>query len=202
MIVGLLLSIPTFVLPSVLPTQALADTCKPCYVGRASSVIVMGWSDVGWNWGSANGDAHDVAMRVRSDLATPEARVKFLQDTSAGASSFDDAKMALALGCQRARNLGYDTADGVRDGGKWPTGGKWESLMEEMAACNFEGEGNSGNETLAEAIRKRLKASAYDGETQTRAAPSLLWIASLRNTLCTTVLSSTLFPAVHSNHGF
>ena len=36
-----------------------------------------------------------------------------------------DLKMALALSCQRARNLGYDE------------NGKWESLMDEMAAAQY-----------------------------------------------------------------
>ena len=129
---------------------------------RASS-ITMGWSDPNWNWGSAIGDAHDEAMKVRKALSTPEARVKFLQDTSSGAAGLDEAKMALALSCQRARNLGYDTDAGIRDGGRWPTGGKWEALMNEMAECAFEGDG--GDEALSEAIRMRLKASAqYPGE--------------------------------------
>tara|TARA_B110001452_G_scaffold102600_1_gene85155 strand:+ start:380 stop:622 length:243 start_codon:yes stop_codon:yes gene_type:complete len=49
--------------------------------------------------------------------------------------------MALALKCQRARNLGYDEKD-------------WEGLMEEMAACKYEGDG--GSERLCDAIRRRL----------------------------------------------
>ena len=123
----------------------------------------MGWSDPTWNWGSANGAAHDEAMKVRQALATPEARVKFLQDTASGVESLEEGKMALALSCQRARNFGYDTDAGIRDGGRWPGGGKWEALMEEMAACAFEGDG--GDEALAEAIRRRLKASAqFPGE--------------------------------------
>ena len=61
----------------------------------------------------------------------------------AGVAELDDIKMALALKCQRARNLGYDADDR-----------RWEGLMEEMASCNFEGE--SGNALLASAIRGRL----------------------------------------------
>jgi len=134
----------------------------------------MGWSEPNWNWGSAIGDAHNEAMKVRRALATAEARVQFLQDTSKGEGNFEDAKMALALACQRARNLGYDTPDGIRDGGKWPTGGKWESLMEDMAACKFEGD--SGDEALADAIRQRLKASSQFPDE----APSVMVCVALQ----------------------
>ena len=105
----------------------------------------MGWSDPGWNWGSANGDAHDEAMRVRSGLAEPAARQQFLQDAWAGTISMDEAKMALALKCQRARNVGYDSDR------------RWAMLMEDIAACKFEEEG--GDEKLANAIRERLPSA-------------------------------------------
>lgn len=55
-----------------------------------------------------------------------------------------DLKIALALSCQRARNMGYDAEDS-----------RWESLMEQMAACDFEDE-ETGNEKLAVAINERL----------------------------------------------
>ena len=105
----------------------------------------MGWSSPNWNWGSAVGDAHDQAMKVRSSLSTPEVRIQFLQDNAAGDVDMEDAKMALALKCQRARNVGYDDR------------GKWELLMEEMAACKFEGE--DGEKLLADGIRERLPSA-------------------------------------------
>lgn len=75
--------------------------------------------------------------------ALRQARNSFLFSVFAGVAELDDIKMALALKCQRARNLGYDANDG-----------RWEALMEEMAACKFEGA--DGDEAFAAAIRERL----------------------------------------------
>ena len=62
--------------------------------------------------------------------------------------------MALALKCQRSRNVGYDDR------------GKWEMLMNDMAACKFEGEG--GDDLLANSIRERLPSAIRypDASTQ------------------------------------
>ena len=65
-------------------------------------------------------------------------------DTAAGTTDWEDVKMALALKCQRARNVGYDLPDGG-----------WEVLMEEIADCKYEGDG--GEKKLEEAIRQRLR---------------------------------------------
>ena len=118
----------------------------PRYAPRRA-IISMGWSSPSWNWGSAVGDAHNEAMRVRDSLSTPEKRTQFLQDNAANSADLEDAKMALALSCQRARNIGYDLP-----------GRPWEGLMEDMAACKFEGE--DGPEKLATAIRAILPPSA------------------------------------------
>jgi hypothetical protein len=124
----------------LLPVPQVA---RPFVAQPRHALIHMGWSSPNWNWGSAIGDAHDEAMRIRSELSTPESRIKFLQDNAAEAVPLEDAKMALALGCQRARNLGYDLP-----------GKPWELLMEDMAACKFEGE--DGPDKLATAIRAIL----------------------------------------------
>ena len=109
-----------------------------------SRAAVMGWDSANWNWGSAVGEAHDEAQRIRSSLASPEDRRKFLQTTAVGETPLEDVKMALALKCQRARNVGYDLPDGG-----------WERLMEAMAECEFEGE--DGERKLEAVIRERLK---------------------------------------------
>ena len=67
----------------------------------------------------------------------------FLFEVFAGTADVDDVKLALALKCQRARNFAYDTE------------GRWEQLMEQMAACTFEGD--SGTEQLCDALRDRLR---------------------------------------------
>ena len=102
----------------------------------------MGWDEPDWNWGYANGKAHDEAMKVREALHSPESRKSFLFMVFSGMAPLETVKMALALKCQRARNLGYDS------------NGSWEGLMEQMAACEFEGEG--GEAALCAAIRARL----------------------------------------------
>ena len=100
------------------------------------------WGSEGWNWGSANGAAHDKAAIVRAQFAKRHRRTSFMAWAKCGTVDAGDLKMALALSCQRARNLGYDE------------NGKWESLMDEMAACRFEGA--EGPALLCDAIRSRL----------------------------------------------
>lgn len=107
--------------------------------------IAMGpWSSPTWKWGDANGGAHDAAQLVRTALSDPQDRVKFLQSAASGESDIEDVKLALALSCQRARNVGYDTRERA-----------WETLMDEIVACAFEGDGSE--EKLEQAIRSRLK---------------------------------------------
>ena len=83
------------------------------------------WGSEGWNWGSANGAAHDKAAIVRAQFAKRHRRTSFMAWAKCGTVDAGDLKMALALSCQRARNLGYDE------------NGKWESLMDEMAAAQY-----------------------------------------------------------------
>ena len=83
------------------------------------------WGSEGWNWGSPVGAAHDKAAIVRAQFAKRHRRTSFMAWAKCGTVDAGDLKMALALSCQRARNLGYDE------------NGKWESLMEEMAAAQY-----------------------------------------------------------------
>jgi len=101
------------------------------------------WASPEWKWGYADGEAHNVAMRVRGEYSKPHRRSALLSYARLGSVDFLDLKMALALKCQRARNLGYDEADR-----------RWESLMEELAACEFES--GDGDAKLKDAINKRL----------------------------------------------
>ena len=111
------------------------------------------WGSASWRWGSAVGAAHDVAMRVRSELDRPHRRSAFVTYAKGGAVDLVDLKMALALTCQRARNMGYDAPDG-----------RWEALMEEMAAAKFMSEGLIVLEDLAAAANSRLAAPLSDEE--------------------------------------
>ena len=83
------------------------------------------WGSEGWNWGSANGAAHDKAAIVRAQFAKRHRRTSFMAWAKCGTVDAGDLKMALALSCQRARNMGYDENE------------KWESLMDEMAAAQY-----------------------------------------------------------------
>ena len=124
-------------------------------MGSAAGLVedkpVPTWNSPGWNWGSANGIAHDVAMRIRNEFSQPHQRIAFLGDSKAGNVDVFDLKMALALKCQRARNLGYDRPDR-----------RWEMLMEEMAACAFEADNTIDQKKLAEAVNLRLEQPIDD----------------------------------------
>jgi len=120
----------------------------------ASSPTKMSWSDPDWNWGSANGKAHDEALRLRKALRLPEQRQAFL--TGVGMMDpldWEDSKIVLALKCQRAAKKCFAKDYGL-DGGEQQA---WRSLMDDMAECAFEG--YRGDVRLAEAIGDRLSLS-------------------------------------------
>ena len=118
---------------------------------RRHATLRMSWDDPDWNWGSANGEAHKEAARLRSSLSTAASREKFL--TNIGMMDpldFDDGKIVLALKCQRASKRCY-AADYDLDEEEQQA---WQALMDDMAACKFEGYG--GDLKLAAAIGDRL----------------------------------------------
>jgi len=110
------------------------------------------WGSPEWQWGSADGAAHEVAARVRDELNRPHRRSVFITYAKGNTADLVDLKMALALSCQRARNLGYDEPDG-----------RWEALMEECAAATFEHEGLIELNKLADAVNERLH-EPFDAE--------------------------------------
>ena len=140
---ALLSTLPALVLHPAVTTRACRDT-KLQVIGQ--------WSDPGWNWGSANGEAHNEAMRLRASLSTPEKRERFLTDVGMlDEEDWEDSKVVLALACQRASKLCY-----AKD---YPNLDKeaqlaWRALMNDMAACRFEG--YQGDLLLAEEIGERL----------------------------------------------
>ena len=62
----------------------------------------MSWGSPAWNWGSANGKAHDEAAKLRGALATEAQRVDYLAAAKAGRISEASLKLALGLTMQRA----------------------------------------------------------------------------------------------------
>ena len=127
------------------------------------------WGSPEWKWGYADGAAHDVAARVREELAMKHRRSALLSYADMGAVDFFDLKMVLALTCQRARNLGYDVPDG-----------RWESLMNEMAAADFETEGMIDQEKLAAAVNKRLPTPVEGVDIDGNPNPAFVVAEALR----------------------
>ena len=140
---ALLSTLPALVLYPAVTTRTCRDT-KLQVIGQ--------WSDPGWNCGSANGEAHNEAMRLRASFSTPEKRERFLTDVGMlDEEDWEDSKVVLALACQRASKLCY-----AKD---YPNLDKeaqlaWRALMNDMAACRFEG--YQGDLLLAEEIGERL----------------------------------------------
>ena len=120
------------------------------------------WGSEDWRWGYADGEAHTVAVRVREELDRPHRRATMLSYARMGAVDFFDLKMALALKCQRARNLGYDAPDG-----------RWEALMEEMAAAKFETDGMIDQHKLAAACNERLPKAVDAATTEENPATAV-----------------------------
>ena len=146
---ALLSTLPALVLHPAVTTRTVTTRTR-C---RDTKLQVIGqWSDPGWNWGSANGEAHNEAMRLRASLSTPEKRERFLTDVGMlDEEDWEDSKVVLALACQRASKLCY-----AKD---YPNLDKeaqlaWRALMNDMAACRFEG--HQGDLLLAEEIGERL----------------------------------------------
>ena len=111
----------------------------------------MSWSDPDWNWGSANGAAHVEAARLRASLNTPDQRARFLTDVGMmDPLDWEDSKIVLALKIQRAAKLCFAKDYGLEREEQE----SWRELMNDMAACKFEG--YRGDLLLADAIIERL----------------------------------------------
>ena len=103
------------------------------------------WGSPEWQWGSASGYAHEAAAELRATYAKRHRRSAFLSWAKSGSADLADLKLALALSCQRARNLGYDRPDG-----------RWGALMERMANVEFESRGMIDPPKLAAAVNQLL----------------------------------------------
>ena len=77
------------------------------------AVPAMGWADPNWNWGSAIGEAHDLAQPLRARLnADAAAREAWIKRLAAGEVDLEEAKLALGLRAQKARRQRVD-GDGL-----------------------------------------------------------------------------------------
>jgi len=111
---------------------------------RAEAIARRGWADPNWNWGSAVGDAHDLAMGVRSKLSTTDIRMAWLADLEDGNVDIEEFKLALGLRMQQAARQGMEGDGAGLD------------LMQDMAKCKYEAE--SGEALLAADLRLLIKA--------------------------------------------
>lgn len=94
-----------------------------------ASKLMMSWKDPQWNWGSAAGKAHDVAMTTRGKLRSKEERQKWLEALAVNSVDPEEMKMVIALRMQLASRQGKDGC-----------GAGW-NLMCDMADCKYEDSG-------------------------------------------------------------
>ncbi len=87
-----------------------------------------GWSSPHWNWGYAQGEAHDLAISVRNNLRTTTSRENFIAGCLDDRIDIEEIKMVLALRFQMAARQGKD-GNGIG----------W-NIMNEMADCKYESE--------------------------------------------------------------
>ena len=115
----------------------------------------IAWSDPAWAWGSAKGEAHLAAAKLRASLDSVEAREAFLSSATAGEESMDDCTLALALLLQKATKKCYAVRYGLEDEEDQV---EWKELLEMMVEGQFEG-GQRGEAKMVEAIGERVGLS-------------------------------------------
>ena len=115
----------------------------------------IAWSDPAWAWGSAKGEAHLAAAKLRASLDSVEAREAFLSSATAGEESMDDCTLALALLLQKATKKCYASRYGLEDEEDQV---EWKELLEMMVEGQFEG-GQRGEAKMVEAIGERVGLS-------------------------------------------
>ena len=115
----------------------------------------IAWSDPAWAWGSAKGEAHLAAAKLRASLDSVEAREAFLSSATAGEESMEDCTLALALLLQKATKKCYAARYGLEDEEDQV---EWKELLEMMVEGQFEG-GQRGEAKMVEAIGERVGLS-------------------------------------------
>ena len=115
----------------------------------------IAWSDPAWEWGSAKGEAHLAAAKLRASLDSVEAREAFLSSATAGEESMEDCTLALALLLQKATKKCYAVRYGLEDEEDQV---EWKELLEMMVEGQFEG-GQRGEAKMVEAIGERVGLS-------------------------------------------
>ena len=103
------------------------------------------WGSPEWKWGSEDGVAQEVASKIRLQFKKLHRRTSFQAWANSGTVDMSDLTMALALTCERARNLGYDAPDG-----------RWGALMDMIVDAEFDDGGLINQPKLAAAVNERL----------------------------------------------
>ena len=138
---------------AVLQPVVAAVVLQPRIVHRHGAPQLSSWSDADWQWGSASGTARAAAARLRASLQTPEQRAGFLTDVGMlDPLDFEDSKVVLALKIQRATSAAKPRLEtyGLDEDER----AAWRQVMDDLAACRFEG--HRGDELLADACIDRL----------------------------------------------
>uniref|UniRef100_A0A7S1NBJ9 Uncharacterized protein n=1 Tax=Eutreptiella gymnastica TaxID=73025 RepID=A0A7S1NBJ9_9EUGL len=98
--------------------------------------IIDVWGSPNWNWGYAQGEAHDRAAVMRAELGDTSDRLAFLATLLSGKVQWNDISLCLGLQFQRA---GHERRDGA------PTG--YNLILNRLVANKYEGEGGVGKLT-------------------------------------------------------
>jgi len=104
------------------------------------------WNHPNWKWGDPTGEAAVEVVRVRTALATQEARERFYKAMLEGRAPVEDAKIALALMCERLPEEEDDLGNNGRKSWKWGefgiltmlTTGEFEMDIQKDPLCNGE----------------------------------------------------------------
>jgi hypothetical protein len=148
------------------------------------------WGSPEWQWGSADGAAHEVAARVRAEFEKPHRRSAFLTYARCGSADLVDLKMALALKCQRAKSAWLDPStsalplavcwllvcppltqrptdrDSAADMAYDDADGRWAALELLIERAEFEHEGLIELNKLAAAVNERLPTPLDDEDVR------------------------------------
>eukprot|EP00242_Pyramimonas_sp_CCMP2087_P009927 CAMPEP_0198201992 /NCGR_PEP_ID=MMETSP1445-20131203/5038_1 /TAXON_ID=36898 /ORGANISM="Pyramimonas sp., Strain CCMP2087" /LENGTH=171 /DNA_ID=CAMNT_0043872685 /DNA_START=318 /DNA_END=833 /DNA_ORIENTATION=- len=112
------------------------------------------WASPTWNWGSARGDAHDEALKIRTKLNAPQSRSTWLEQmvTTDSLVSWSEVKLVLALKWQRA-------AHARRDGGEAGYG----YVMEQLRRAKYEGSVEADKKFVSD-MEERLAVIVADAD--------------------------------------
>eukprot|EP00798_Chlamydomonas_sp_ICE-L_P011093 gene11093-18707_t len=145
----------------------------PSGPGIRPNAVKSGWASPTWNWGSARGDAHDEAFKLRNKLGTKQSRMSWLGEVMkagpGGGEAADlpcpitwcEGKLALALLWQKAARERND--EGRADNMRWIVKVKLAlALLWQKAARERTDGGRAGYGYVME----QLRLAKYEGSEE------------------------------------